>query len=286
MANQFPLTSDESELLLLFEELEDIGLIGEALGKDQSGVSRSIKRLAEKTAVLEKRLGRWRITELGVQLNSVSRNTIQAQRALLKSQQRIRIGSNREFVTRVLAPRLHEISDLLGSARIDFLSFESGVEQAVKSGQIDFGFDCGRPVDPAVAYKLTTPEPIAPFCSKVFLKKYREQIAENSWHLMPHVLCERLYPDRVMNLSQDDWNIFAHVNDIAAAREIAIQGFGWSLLPCYAVQREVNDGELVMMADTVYSDERYGVWWLRDRKYIEPATKKIIGWLKGISLSV
>ncbi len=284
--SKFLITAEESELLLLFEELEDVVAISEKIGKDQSGVSRAIKRLAEKVPVLEKRFGRWRITELGAELNTINRNMLQAHHALFKSQQRLRIGSNREFVTRILAPRIQELSAMLGDSRIDLLSFESGIEQALKAGQIDFGFDCGRPVDPVISYKMTTPEPIAPFCSRAFLKRNRTQVEQEDWSKLSHILCERLYPDRVMNLSQREWNVAAHVNDIGTARELCVQSSGWALLPCYAVQREVKNGDLIMMGKTIYSDEKYGVWWLRERKYMAPTIKNISEWIMGISLSV
>ncbi|MES3037256.1 MAG: LysR family transcriptional regulator, partial [Bdellovibrionota bacterium] len=268
----------------LFEQYQDIARISQKLGKDPSGVSRAIKKLADKYPVLEKRTGRWQLTELGTRLNNLSRDFIKIQASTLKSQERIRIGSNREFASRVIAPRITEISALIPETKIDLFSYEKGVEHALKAGAMDIGFDCGRPTDPSVAYKMLANEPISTYCSKSFAKQFKKQITSQEWKALPHILCERLYPDRIMNLAEIDWNVAFHVNDISLARELAVRGEGWALLPSYSVSREIAAGELIQMGNESYEIEKYGIWWLRERKYLTPAVQALSDWLKKVPL--
>ncbi|WP_413290982.1 LysR substrate-binding domain-containing protein [Bdellovibrio sp. HCB337] len=282
--SRFPLTSEESELLMLFDEFQDIKIISQKMTRDPSGVSRGLKKLAEKFPVIEKRAGRWQMTPLGAELNALNRNFIQAQNSLLRSQSRLRIGTNREFASRVVAPRLADLDGVLRGVRIDLLSFEGGVEQALKSGAIDIGFDCGRPADPLVSYKMLIKEPIAPYCSKKFFKEHKRDIEAKNWAALPHILCERLYPDRIMNLSERSWQVASHVNDIASARELAKAHKGWALLPNYSVSREVEEGDLVNIGLEQYEVEKYGIWWLRERKFLQSTVETLSGWMKDLTL--
>jgi DNA-binding transcriptional LysR family regulator len=282
--NRFCLSSDEAELLILFEEFQDIAVISEKIGRDPSGVSRGIKKLAERFPVIEKRAGRWQLTPLGSELNTLSRNFLQAQASVLKRQAQIRIGTNREFASRVVAPRIAELERLLPGTRLDLLSFEGGVEQALKVGHIDIGFDCGRPMDPVVNYKSLVKEPIAPYCSKSFARDHKREIKSQNWEALPHVLCERLYPDRIMGWSNRSWTIATHVNDIATARELAQAGKGWALLPNYSVAREIETGSLVKMGTEQYESEKYGIWWLRERKFLLPTVQTLSTWMSALEI--
>ena len=282
--SRFALSSEESELLILFEELQDIKKIAQKIGRDPSGVSRGLKSLSEKFPVLEKRMGRWQMTAIGTEINALNRNFIQAQNSLLRNQSKLCIGTNREFAARVVAPRLAELEKLLQNDRIDVFSYDSGVEQALRNGSIDVGFDCGRPSDPLVSYKLLIREPIAHYCSKKFFKEFRQDIVAGKWSELPHILCERLYPDKIMNLSERSWNIAVHVNDIASARELAQVDKGWALLPNYSVAREVETGWLVRIGTEQYEYEKYGIWWLRERKFLKPTVELLSTWMKELEL--
>jgi DNA-binding transcriptional LysR family regulator len=281
---RFAISAEEAELLMFFEETHDIRLIGKKLGRDPSGVSRAIKRLAEKFPVIEKISGRWQVTSLGTELNVLNRNFLQAQSSILQKQTTLRIGANREFAARVVAPRIDELAEIFRGTRIDLLSFEAGVEQPLKSGLIDIGFDCGRPSDPLLSYKLLVAEPIAPYCSKKFYKSRQTDIEAGKWSTLPHILCDRLYPDRIMNLSERSMKIAIHVNDIASARALAQAHKGWALLPNYSVAQEVESGTLIKMGRVDFDLEKYGIWWLRDRKYLQPKISSLARWMKNIEL--
>lgn len=80
---KFPLTSDQLELLLAFEDAKGLGHLAERMSRDPSVVSRNLQRLAEDHPVLKKVKGRWEITPLGLQINSRTRNYLRELSPLL-----------------------------------------------------------------------------------------------------------------------------------------------------------------------------------------------------------
>lgn len=80
---RFPLSSEQCELLLAFEAAESLSGLASQLARDVSVVSRQLKQLAEDAPVLEKRKGRWWLTDLGRQVNQWTRSALAVQRGLL-----------------------------------------------------------------------------------------------------------------------------------------------------------------------------------------------------------
>src|SRR3990167_251495 len=121
--NKFVLSSDESEVLLAFNDSDGLAGLAKKLCLDQTVVSRKLKRIAEKSSALEKVGGRWKLTELGRKLNSLTYDVIHAQKAILEDNLSLRIGCNREFASRILAPALAELSAKLASATLAIKTF-------------------------------------------------------------------------------------------------------------------------------------------------------------------
>jgi nicotinamidase-related amidase len=69
MRLQFPLTTDQLELLHAFAQAQGLMELSEMLHKDQSVVSRNLQKLAESAPVIEKVNRRWQITEMGREIN-------------------------------------------------------------------------------------------------------------------------------------------------------------------------------------------------------------------------
>ncbi|MBC7457352.1 MAG: isochorismatase family protein [Bdellovibrionaceae bacterium] len=88
---QFSLSSDQLELLLMFEESEGLGKLAEQMGRDPSVISRSLQRIAEEFHVLVKVKGRWEITPLGRQTNELTRKFIADQHQLLPIRKNINL---------------------------------------------------------------------------------------------------------------------------------------------------------------------------------------------------
>ncbi len=278
--NRFLLSSDDCELLLELENCGTIEKTAEAMAKDPSGISRQLAGIARKYPALEKQGGRWRLTSTGKMLNGMTRISIQTQQQMADQQSVLRIGTNREFAARVIAPDFANLAKLFPQSQISLLTFESGTEEALLNGRIDIGFDCERPTDPNIAYKLLVDEPIVAVCSKEFRKKYDKQISSRQLYQSPHLLCERLYPDKIFSEPENRLNIAAFFNDIASARAACLAGVGWCLLPKYAVQEELDSKRLFVIHEKNLGVAKYGVWWSRTRVTQKAVIQKLCDWLK------
>lgn len=282
--DRFLLTSDESELLLEFGSRRSTQALAEKIGRDHSIVSRSLKRIAEKLPVLEKKGGKWILTELGIRFNENTRNAIHGQISLAKNQSVLRIGTNREFASRVLAPDFKRLRSLFPESKLIVDTYENGTEKALLEGSIDIGFDCNRPNDPELAYKLILEEPIVVVAGNDFAKKYKKEIVDGDYLKLPHLQCLRLAPDKIFEKSSNTQNVIASFNDIATARAVCIASHGWALLPYYCVKNELENKSLVQIDQRTFKGTKYGVWWLRRRSYIKDSVNKAIDWLSANTL--
>ncbi|MGZ5280021.1 MAG: LysR family transcriptional regulator [Pseudobdellovibrionaceae bacterium] len=282
--NIFILTSDECELLVAFESAPSLEKLSEQVGRDISSVSRALSRMASKIAVIEKQSARWVLTEQGRVLNQHTRDSIAFQRTLFQKQTGIRIGTNREFAARILGKQLSSLQDLFPESQIRIMAFEAGTEQALLDGKIDLSIDCERPFSPDVSYKIAIKEPIIAVCNPKFKKAHSKELNDGNFFGLPHLLCDRLPPDRILLKSDNKLNVSASFNDIATTRSACETGLGWALLPTYAVKDELENGSLVKIQALDGGESIYGVWWLRGRKQMEPMALRLHAWLKKIDL--
>jgi DNA-binding transcriptional LysR family regulator len=282
--NRFLLSSEDCELLLEFETCQTIEKTAEAIAKDPSGVSRQLAGIAKKYPALEKRGGRWILTSVGKRLNSQTRDSIQYQNQLAQVDSVVRIGTNREFAARVIGPDFSKLASLFPQSKLMLFTFEHGTEEALLTGKIDLGIDCERPGDPDIAYRQLIPEPIVAVCSKEFKKKYDKEIRADLLYQTPHLLCERLYPDKIFLEQDNKLNVVALFNDIATTRAACLTGIGWSLLPRYAVRDELDRKELFVIGEKAPAQAKYGVWWSRSRYSKSETISKMCDWLKAQEL--
>ena len=283
-ASGFILTSEECELLLVLENHPGLEKLSVVTGRDASNISRSLTRIAEKMPVVEKKAGRWALTSQGLNLNQQTRDAIAIQHSIVQNQATLKIGTNREFAARILGPRLPELQNILPGVQLRISSFESGTEQALLNGTIDLAFDCDRPFDPEISYKLIVKEAIVAVCAPEFRKKFSKEIHAENLFGIPHLLCDRLFPDRILGRRENQLKVVASFNDIATTRAACVSGSGWALLPQYSVALELEQKKLVELEIGKTSQSQYGVWWLRRRKYLDASAMALQSWLKHIEL--
>ncbi len=283
-AQRFPFSSEQCELILAFEAAPTLSALAQHFGRDISVVSRSLAKIAEKLSVVEKKSGRWILTDMGRKLNNHTRDSMQFQHSLAQKQTLLRIGTNREFAARIVGPRLKELLQIFPQTILNIHSFESGTETPLLEGLIDIGLDCERPFAPEIAYKLFLDEKIVAVSHPRFFKKYQPLIQGGELGKLPHLLCDRLFPDRILELSENQMEIIARFNDIATARSACIAGLGWALLPLYAVQTEIDNGELQIIETIRRGTSKYGVWWLRGRVNLKPQVERLSNWLKTVEI--
>jgi len=154
------------------------------------------------------------------------------------------------------------------------------VESLLLSGEIDFGFDCGRPFDPLIRYKQVRKEHFGIFASPGFAKTHHAKSFEQLLDL-PNLQYKRVSTAKYLGLSAEVENIAARFNDLSALREACVASMGWAILPVYTVQRELQSGALVQLpcARPIATDY-FGVWWLRGSSALEPLIKRAEAWLR------
>lgn len=283
-SSRFLLSADECELLLRLEESQSLQIVAEKMGRDHSVISRNLKRISEKASVVEKKSGRWILTDIGKRLNESSRAMIAMQASLGQSQQILRIGTNREFAARVLGPDLSQFLKLFPHTQLTINSYERGTEEALLKGQIDIGLDCERPNDPEIAYKLVVDELIVAVCGKHFYKTHQKKILSGEYVNLPHLICERLAPDKILSKLENHPHVIARFNDIATTRAACVHDIGWALLPHYAVKQELKAKSLIQIDKSTYGKSKYGVWWIRHRSYLRESVEKSTAWLASKEL--
>lgn len=280
----FPLTFEQCELLARFAATPNIAALAVTLGRDISVISRRLQQLAKVAPVLEKRQGRWNLTEQGRRLAQWAQEAARTQRRLLAARPLLRLTSTREFAARVLAPRLRELIFGFPSTRVSIHTTDEGVEGLLLRGGADLGFDCGRPRDPEVKFRSVATEPLAVVASPRWIgRRNRKKL---DLPTLPHLAFSRIDAGAILGLDHALYCVVAHFNDIASTRAACVSGFGWALLPAYSVREEVEAGRLIAIHTSVGRPERFGVYWLRGRSDLDPTARSALQWLEGISLSL
>lgn len=285
LSHQFLLTSEDCELLLKFEQYPSLQDLCKQMGRDHSIIARALKRISEKFPVVEKKAGKWILTDLGRKINESSKTALAGQATILNERSSLRIGTNREFASRIIAPEIKILKKMFPKTNFSIHTFELGTEAALLQGQIDVGFDCDRPYSPEIAYKLVLDEPIIAVATKEFIKENRKIISEDRYLELPHLLCERLHPDKILSRSDNQLFIECRFNDIATTREACVQGVGWALLPVYAIKKELEQGKLQKIEGKIFGKSKYGVWWLRSRTHLKDTSELLIQWLNTQELN-
>jgi DNA-binding transcriptional LysR family regulator len=286
---QYSLSSDDCELLLAFEQAQSVAKLAEVRHRDVSVVSRQISRLGARKDVLEKKNGQWHLTPLGHQVCQWSRRSIQEQQQILDSVMTLRIATTPEFSSRVLVPGLRELIAQVSAqagkgtgsrAQIEVLSAtDEGVERRLLAGEADLAFDCGRPENPAIKFKLLSREPLVVVAAPEFLKKHSLRTAEELI-AAPHIRYTRLPAALRLKLPEDLRETVASFDTIASARAACVAGLGWALLPWYTLQAELETKRLKLALHSAkIEEEQFGVWWLRDNRSIEPWAQGAVAWL-------
>lgn len=272
-------TFEESHLLSELEQGPTLNELSLRLKKDPSVISRDLKRVSEKAPVIEKINGRWALTPMGQHMALWAKKVLIEQNEILGRNYTLTIATTREFASRILAKNFNFF--VKDSVRFKIITCEEGIEEALLKGMADFGFDCGRPEDPMIAFKSIIEEEVVTVVSTQYLKKNKtKKIAD---------LCEaefiyysRLNPLQCKNINVKNAKVAS--NDIAVVRALVLDHHGWSTLPYYAVKDEVQSKQLAIIRGGEIKGFRFGVWYLRGRESILPWVKQAEVWLASQAL--
>jgi DNA-binding transcriptional LysR family regulator len=283
--SRYYLNSDECELLLAFEQAPSLSQVSQIVGRDISAISRVLTRIVEKAPVITKQGNRWQLTELGRRVNVQTRDSMTGQNYVLSETATLRIGTNREFASQVIAPDLPRLMEIFPKTLISIHTYEGGTEQPLLNGQIDLAIDCDRPFDSGIAFQNFLNEPMKAVCSQAFWRKYRKHFAENDTVNVPHLHYTRIPVDHILTSSENRVQSVAQFNDIACVRAACISGAGWALLPAYTVKEALQSGDLVSIPmKALNHNTKYGIWWLRHQPSIKKYVTELRKWMSTKSL--
>jgi LysR family transcriptional regulator, glycine cleavage system transcriptional activator len=274
---RFLLTSKECELLLVFEHKGSLEELSLTLHKDISVISRNLKQIAEKSPLLEKHHGKWTLTEKGKALNRWTKEAIMNQRLAVEQQRSIKIATTREFANRILLPTITSLVEEKQYS-VSIIASDSGIEDILLAGNADFGFDCGRPYSPNIAYKRLISERFVVVAAPSFIVDYHISTFADlpqSQHLK-FVRSEGAVWDMD---TEPRCHLFGTFNDMANIREACLLGYGWAIIPFYMVKKEVANGLLSVIAGRQFPEQKFGLWWLRDRRNLSDWLAKATSWL-------
>lgn len=274
------LDSSECSLIAALEEHASLNELSSVLGRDPSVLSRQLSRIIERYPVAEKQAGRWKLTSMGKSIAEWTRKAAFEQAELLQAKTQLRIGSTREFSSRILSPQLATLQKECPMTGFYIDTFEKGVEDDLLRGSIDIGIDCGQPNDPLITFKRILPEPLVLVAREEFWQQNSVKKKEDLIGL-PHYRYARLHYERYLQIPQSLGNPLCIFNDIASLREALLQNKdAWALLPRYTVWREISKKRLIAHNLKVKSQESFGVWYLRSRTDLKEIVTIFETWLK------
>jgi DNA-binding transcriptional LysR family regulator len=277
--NRFALQTDESEILLLLENAENLREIAEILGKDVSVISRRLQGISEKTSLILKQERQWRLTSAGRKYNDWTRRMINEQHALINAKERLVLATTKEFSSLVLCPSIAWWTKEFENCEI--ITTDEGIESLILKGIAHFGFDCGTPYSPQIAFKRGPKEDfVLVYKSKKTIKKI-EDLKD-----LPFYYYNRLDLAMIRNSCQLDFiQPKLSLSDMSSTRSSLLAGEGWSILPHYAVAKEIKEKKLqVLTKGFDFPSMSFGLWWNREEAPQKAVLDKAFEWLSKQTL--
>lgn len=273
--NKFALQSDESEILLLLETSSNLREVAEKVGKDVSVISRRLQTIAERTPFIQKADRQWRLTVAGRKYNDWTRRAIAEQHALIKTQERIVLATTKEFSSLVLCPSISWW--LKEFTNCEIITTDEGIESMLLKGSAHFGFDCGTPYSPQIAFKRGPKEEfVLAYHSKQAFKKI------DDFKQLPFFHYNRIDLSQIRQASGLDFvEPRLTLSDMASTRSALLSGEGWSVLPHYAVAKEIAAKKLqVLDKGFRFPAMSFGLWWNREDAPAQNILNKAFSWLE------
>lgn len=275
------LDSQQCRLLLALEMAGSLKGLAQVVQRDASVVARQLKRIAEEVPAVEKKLGRWSLTPLGLKINQWSRAAIDEQRKLLGEPTSLTLACGREFAARVLIPGWREILASCAQARPRLVTCEETIEQLLVEGKADLGVEAGRPQDPSVRFRVVRKEPCVVVGSP---RRFTGGPTASLPELLeaPALACLGWSLAEHLHLNHEGGSESWLFSDLSSVRAAAISGLGWAILPEYAVRDEIAQGKLSVVYSGHVEPLVLGIWWSRERKGLSNVVDRLAQWLARI----
>ncbi len=206
---RFPLTSEQLELLLAYEQSKSLQDLAGAMAKDSSVISRNLQRLADTAPVLVKVKGRWQLTPLGLQINSNSRTYLRDLAQILDAKSSSMSPPCRNHFRGAALIVINAQKGLLAPLKAD-----SNIENAEhKIARIMTSWrELG---DPIIHVKHVSPNPSSPFFRDAPGSQFTEDLAPNR---------NELVFEKSKSSAFSDTNLMMELNNLAI-ETLVIVGF-------------------------------------------------------------
>ena len=272
--NRFALQTDESEILLFLETAGNLRDIAETLGKDVSVISRRLQGISEKTSLILKQERQWRLTSAGRKYNDWTRRMINEQHALINAKERLVVATTREFSSLVLCPAIPWWTKEFENCEV--ITTDEGIESLILKGVAHFGFDCGTPYSPQIAFKRGPKEEFAlVYKSQKTIKKI-EDLKDLPFYYYNRLDLAIIRDACGMDFIQPKLSL----SDMSSTRSSLLAGEGWSILPHYAVAKEIREKKLqVITKGFNFPAMSFGLWWNREDAPQKLVLDKAYEWL-------
>ncbi|MFM6927364.1 MAG: LysR substrate-binding domain-containing protein [Bdellovibrio sp.] len=282
----FIIPPDDCLVVLEFRDGSSLRDVAARLHLDPSALVRKVQRIAAEHRLLEKIKGRWVLTAKGHLLNRWTEDTLISQQRLLDTKPQLRISSSMWLAEQVIVPFsacLNRETNWKYNWLI--LTPNRNFETELLEGTADFIITCGAPVDPLIAYKKILPEEwvaIAPKSWAKELKNLKDQKLLESLLQKDFVRHIDLNAEEFLNIPERIEKISVSVDNLIGIRSAVAKGYGWSIVPRFAVLKELRTEEITELPLAELKsikNSHLSLWWSRGRKEHQQLAPTLQQWL-------
>ncbi len=256
------LTTEDYELLLHLQEHGSITAVAEVMSLDKAFISRKVAKIAEKAPVLEKVGGKWVLTGKG---DEVLRSFVEwksKQQRIFEDERGLILVTTQAISERVVIPLLSRKTKENKVSLTTIFAGQGSAHDLLLSRKADLALVCGIPSVPDFRYKKVSHYPFYAVSSDMKHASFeRDRLLKEPYGTHSGSNLRELL--KIESPLQAPTLVCDHISGM---REAVLSGIGWSVLPSYAVDREIQKGELHILKQLpVDFSEQFYLWWIANR---------------------
>ena len=281
----YSISPEDCLLICAFRETSSLREAARVLNCDPSSLVRKVQRISSEHGLIKKVNGRWSVTEKGKAAIRWAEESILSQQTALDERPRVRIATQTWISERIVIPNLNSLTTVTHN-KFDWfiLTPAKNLDEEIMSGQADLAIACHPPFDPSVALRrvavekwiVVVPNPWVNSLQGLSAVEIRKELASKTFirhsEINPYsLLGTELTPGPSI-----------HLDHLVGVRSALLSGLGWSCVPSFLVQRELDSGNLkAIKSIPVHYEGSLFVWWLRERRDIQSLAKKTCSWMEA-----
>lgn len=288
---KYLVSSDDCMVLLALRDSRSLREAAKSLACDPGGLLRKVQRIADELDLVQKRQGKWTLTERGEALVAWTMESILSQRQLLEGESVVRFAAPTWFAERVLIPRVSDLPLETGRRpMVEFIVPGQGFELALMEGKCDYAVACHPPESPVIAHRQVRAERWVVVASPQFLHASglvsrlsagvkKREVTLTELLGLSFVRHSALNPEQFFSSEQVSATTLT-VDNLAGVRAAVVNGLGWSFVPFALVAEEVRAHRLVEVRHPISMDRKVCVWWLRNSVRGRIKVSQVSAWIE------